>query len=133
MTSSLLTFLQTITVRAAEDLHPYWMSLIGEGGFGRRTLWLGVIDEEGHPTPVVVPIDDIPRAPTASGLAALSTVLAGVVAFGTPVLMISRPGPHEVRDEDRRWARELTPLAPRWPVHLATADQQGRSTLWPIT
>jgi hypothetical protein len=63
MTSLLLAFLQTITVRTAADLLPYWDALVGDGGFRQRTLWVGVLDEDAHPTPVVVPIDDVPPVP----------------------------------------------------------------------
>jgi len=40
-------------------------------------LWLMLLDEEGRPQPVVVPIDDIPVAPgsLAEGLAAGSTLV----------------------------------------------------------
>ncbi len=126
------TLLQSITVATADDLATFWGALMGGGGFGQRTLWLVVLDESGRPTPVVVPIDDIPRVPTTSGVDALGTVVAGIGDFGTVVMLISRPGPHSVQEDDRSWARALTPLVPSWPVHLATADGDGRCRIWSI-
>ena len=117
--------LATIPHRAiatAADLAAFWTTLMGEGGFGRRTLWLVLLDEGGHPAPVVVPIDDVPEAPGRRDLEAFATVLAGLADYGTPVLLLSRPGPVEVQPDDLQWARSLAPLAPAWPVHLATAE-----------
>jgi hypothetical protein len=119
--------LRSATVSAASDLAALWAALMGEGGFDRRTLWLVLLDRGGHPAPVVVPLDDIPAEPGPRDVAGLGTVLTGVADLGTPVLLLSRPGPPEVQDSDRRWAAALGPLAPAWPVHLATADPAGGS------
>lgn len=121
------TLLRSATVTAAPDLTALWAALMGDGGFARRTLWLVLLDPGGHPAPVVVPIDDVPAEPGPRDVAGLGTVLAGVADLGTPVLLLSRPGPAEVQDADRRWAAVLRPLAPAWPVHLATADPDDGS------
>jgi hypothetical protein len=110
-----------------DDLAELWRSLMAGGGFGRRTLWLVLLDDAGHPAPVVVPIDDIPTYPGRKDVRALGAVLAGIAPLGTPVLLLSRPGCGEVQDGDRRWAEALAPLAPAWPVHLATADVDDSS------
>jgi hypothetical protein len=114
--------LQTTSVTTAEDLAAFWTVLMGKGGFGRRTLWLVLLDDGGHPAPVVVPIDDVPEAPGRRDVEAFGAVLTGLADYGTAVLLLSRPGPVEVQPDDLRWARALAPLAPTWPVHLATAE-----------
>jgi len=116
------SLLQTATIDTADDLATFWTALMGEGGFGRRTLWLVLLDDGGHPAPVVVPIDDVPQSPGRRDVDAFSAVLAGLADQGTAVLLLSRPGPVEVQPDDLRWARALAPLAPVWPVHLATAE-----------
>ena len=122
MTTPDLALLRHQTVTTADDLAAFWTAFMGEGGFGRRTLWLVLLDDGGHPAPVVVPIDDIPRAPGRRDTDAFGAVLAGLADYGTAVLLLSRPGPVEVQPDDLRWARALAPLAPAWPVHLATAE-----------
>jgi len=114
--------LQSTTITTAANLAAFWTTLMGEGGFGRRTLWLVLLDDGGHPAPVVVPIDDLPQTPGRRDVDAFGTVLAGLADYGTAVLLLSRPGPVEVQPDDLRWARALAPLAPAWPVHLATAE-----------
>jgi hypothetical protein len=121
--------LRSATVTAPSDLAALWAALMGDGDFDRRTLWLVLLDPGGHPAPVVVPIDDVPAEPGPRDVAGLGTMLAGVADLGTPVLLLSRPGPPEVQDADRRWVAVLGPLAPAWPVHLATPDPGGRA--WP--
>ena len=102
MTSSAKTLLNSITVATADDLVTLWAAVMGGGGFGRRTLWLVVLQDDGRPTPVVVPIDDIPRLPTRRDIDGLKTVLDGIIDFGTVILLLSRPGPDAVQDYDRR-------------------------------
>ncbi len=133
MTPSPNTLLQTITVTTADDLVTLWGALMGGGGFGRRTLWLVVLEDDGRPTPMIVPIDDIPRAPTQRDVDGLSTILAGIAEFGSVVWLLSRPGVDVVQEDDRRWARALTPLASAWPVHLATRGVDGQGKVQPIT
>jgi hypothetical protein len=133
MTESLRAHLQTITISSAEDLASFWRELTGGGGFGRRTLWLAVVDDAGHPTPVVAPIDDIPRAPTETDVDNLGFILDGMAKYGTVVMLLSRPGEHGVREEDRHWARTLSRLSLRWPLQLATADASGRCKIWSLS
>ena len=109
-------------VRTSADLFSLWQSLMGEGGFGRRTLWLVFMYDDGQVSPVIVPIQDIPARPDAL-VANLGAVIAGLRDDGvnSVAMLLSRPGPRAMTDADRAWARTLTPLTP-WPVHLATAD-----------
>ncbi len=110
--------LNEIVIHTATDLERMWQLIMGRQGPGVRSLWLMLLDEEGRPRPVVVPIDDIPVAPDslAEGLA---EVLSGLRDVGDPVLLLSRPGPDAVTEADRHWGRALAPLT-RWPVHLYT-------------
>ena len=91
---------------------------MGPAGPGLRSLWLALLDDEGQLQPVIVPIDDVPMDPGELVLG-LREVLDGVRNFADPVLLLSRPGPWEMTDSDRRWGCALVPLT-RWPVHLYT-------------
>jgi hypothetical protein len=116
---------QSTVVSSAADLAELWRALMGDGGFGRRTLWLGVLDASGRTTPVLVPIDDIPRRPSESDAAGLRRILSDIAGYGTVVMLLSRPGSDTLQDDDRCWGQALTPLAPGWPIHLATAGAAG--------
>ncbi len=129
MSESLPRPRSTITVSGPDDLVTLWGTLVGDGGFGRRSLWLTVLDDAGRPAPVVVPVDGIPCVPTPSDVDALEMLVAGILDLGTVVLLLSRPGGCEVLEDDRTWASALAPLAPCWPVHLATVDADGRCTV----
>jgi hypothetical protein len=113
-------------VHSDTELYELWQGLMGSGGFGRRSLWLLFFNQDGRPEPVIVPIDDIPGRPDARLIDALGQVVAGLMAEGTVAsvaMLLSRPGPRQMTDADRVWARALAPVTPRWPVHLATTDR----------
>src|SRR4051794_25687526 len=129
MTDPQSLILGTAAISSADDLAAFWSALMGGGGFGRRSLWLVLLDESGRAAPVVVPIDDVPEFPSPLELEAFGRVLAGLADIGTPVLLLSRPGSSQVQEGDRRWAQALTPLAPTWPVHLATVAAGDSSAL----
>jgi hypothetical protein len=113
------------TISTTDDLAALWGTLMGEGRFASRTLWLAVLDESGRPSPVLVPIEGIPRVPTPSDVSAFSRALDGISDLGTVVMLISRPGSESIQEDDRSWSRALTPLAPEWPIHLATSGREG--------
>ncbi len=113
------TSLNEIHVRTPADLHEMWRLIMGTGGTAQRSLWLALLDEEGRPEPVIVPIDDVPMHPDEM-LAGLREVLTDIRRFGEPVALLARPGGPGMTDADRGWARALTRLT-RWPVHLYTA------------
>jgi hypothetical protein len=77
-----------------------------------------LLDEEGQLEPVIVPIDDVPLRPD-SMEAGLAEVITGLRDLGDPALLLSRPGPGGMTEEDRQWGRMLAPLT-RWAVHLYT-------------
>ena len=112
------TELDEIVISTPADLERLWQLIMGKHGPGARSLWMVLLDEEGRPRPVVVPIDDIPRTPDCM-VDGLAEVLSGMKDLGEPVLLLSRPGPDGMTDADRQWARALAPLT-RWPVHLYT-------------
>lgn len=122
-------YLNSMTVTTVQDLAALWSSVLADGGFGRRSLHVLILDDEGRPAPVVVPIDDIPEVPTAAEIDGFGRLLEHLEGFGTPVLLLSRPGPSAVMEPDRQWARALQRLTPRWPVHLGTEDAFGRGVI----
>lgn len=125
MTTSTQDLLATITVRTTADLVRLWSTVVGDGGFGRRTLWLVFLDEAGRPAPVVVPVDDIPLVPSRADADSLGHFLDHFGGAGTQALLLSRPGPCGVQAHDREWARALAPYARPWPLHVATENAFG--------
>lgn len=100
---------------------------MGEGGFGRRSLWLIFLDEDGRQSDLIVPIDDIPMLPDPRDVGAITDLIARIrdeVGVAEVPMLISRPGPSEMTEGDRRWAAALTAALrdqhPQWPIHLAT-------------
>ena len=122
----------TPPITSAADLARFWAALMGDGGFGRRTLWLVLLDDEGRPAPAVVPVDDVPDVPSAADVDSFGHFFDHLGGYGTPVLLLSRPGPPVVGEDDRQWGRALAPLAPRWPVHLAAEDAAGHCVVTPL-
>ena len=132
MTTSNSHVLNSIAVRTPRDLVRLWVALMGGGGFGRRSLWLVFLGDDGRPAPAVIPIDDIPLTPSAADVDSFRHFFDHLDGYGTPVLLLSRPGPCAVQDHDRQWARALASCAPRWPVHLATDGAFGRCVVTPL-
>lgn len=124
------TSVQRPPILTDRDLFERWEELMGDGGFGRRSLWLIFLDEEGHQAELIVPIDDVPMLPHPPEVRRIAEVVAGVRAelgVADVPLLLSRPGPSYITDGDRRWAMALTEACrdqrPRWPIHLATRDR----------
>src|SRR5262249_15348545 len=44
---------QDTMVRTTKDLYELWQSLMGSGGFGRRSVWMLFFDADGRPEPVI--------------------------------------------------------------------------------
>jgi hypothetical protein len=113
------------TIHDDDGLREHWRQLMGSDGFGRRSLWLIFIGDDGEMVRTVVPIDDIPFEPDVSGLAEIAASIADACAGETTVaVLLARPGPGTMSDQDRRWARAIRSAVPHrlspWPVHLAT-------------
>ncbi|MDF8263287.1 bifunctional DNA primase/polymerase [Luteipulveratus flavus] len=123
------TPLSNSVISSNDDLLRVWRKLMGDGGFGKRSLWLIFLDDEGRPAPLVVPIDDIPPEPDPEDIRRIADLVRRVqdeLGVRSVPMLISRPGPSRMTDSDRRWAVGLTGAfadqqAP-WPIHLATAD-----------
>jgi hypothetical protein len=112
-------------IRTQSDLEALWRRLMGRLGFSRTTLWLVLLDADGRPTPVVIPIDDIPSRPT-DAVEHLSDLLAHLVQpGGSVVFLLSRPGPDgPLTPSERAWTRALEIVGRNvgstvWPVHRA--------------
>jgi len=115
-------------VRSDLDLFELWQQLIGEPGFGRRSLWLVFFDHESRVSPVIVPIDDVPDEPDPLLLSNFAAAVRALVAsqdLASVAPLLSRPGPGSMQPSDRRWAgavrQAFGSLSP-WPVHLATSQ-----------
>jgi hypothetical protein len=132
MTTPPVDLINSTTVTTADDLARFWSALMGDGGFGRRTLWLAFLDETGRPVPSVVPVDDLPELPTSADVDSFRQFFDHLDGYGTPVLLLSRPGSCDVQEHDRQWGRALASCTPRWPVHLATEDAFGRCVVTPL-
>jgi hypothetical protein len=116
---------QDTLINSTTDLQQLWRSLLGDGGFSRRSIWLLFLDEEGRPSPVLVPIDDIPRRPVQRFLDNLRYMAHELVGNGdvaSMAMLLSRPGQVTMTDEDRTWARALHEISADWPPFLAVAD-----------
>lgn len=122
-------------VRTDEDVRRRWRSLMGEGGFGRTTLWVVWYDADGRQLPVVMPIDDLPESLDSTLLDNLIMILADPVNVGAAsvALALSRPGAATVTVADRHRANAILAAADRarcrgsfglklWPIQLATAN-----------
>lgn len=126
-------------VRTDEEVRLRWRSMMGDGGFGRTSLWIVWYDAEGRQLPVVVPIDDLPQALEPDGVDSLSMIIADPASFGAAsvALLLSRPGPGSVTQTDRDRANAILAGIHRarqrgafglkvWPIHLATTNSVRR-------
>lgn len=108
-----------------------WSALMGEGGFGYRSLWLLFLDREQWTLPVIAPGEDMPLRPEQwhlDGLFGLVETLRRDDVVHSFAALLSRPGPATKTADDRAWAAALTRTArardvPMWPVHLATHER----------
>jgi hypothetical protein len=116
-------------VHTTDDLFQLWQDLMGPGGFAYRGLWMIFLRPDGELNPVVAPLEGVPVEPDHAAIAALANIVAEVLSDepGSVAFLLSRPGPSQMLDEDRRWARALRdalgPELARWPVHLATSGR----------
>lgn len=121
----------TTPIRTHHDLFALWEAIVGEPGFGRRTLWLSFLDDDQRPLKLILPFDDMPESVDTTTIGRLFDTVRearaeGAIPYASLAVMFSRPGSGRIREGDRAWARALHDLlsdqTPRWPVHLATDD-----------
>ena len=114
-------------IRNDSELADFWSGLMATADSGGRTLWAILIAAGGAVLPTIIPIDDIPARPDRKLLAGLAQVLSqvGQEQGASVALLVSRPGPMAMTEDDRRWARALRGIAGgrQWPVHLATSNR----------
>jgi hypothetical protein len=116
-----------VPVRTQTDLHRLWRALMGELGFGGRSLWLSLLEPDGQPTPVLLQIEELPEAPSqeqADRLTLFCQTLLTEMGPGQLTFLLSRPGRAGLHEGERRWAGALQEVhrrlgVPAWPVHRA--------------
>lgn len=105
---------------------------MGELGFGARSLWVHVLDDQSRPTQFLVQIEDIPDLPEGDHLDSVVQMARHFIVEGssnaTVVFLLTRPGRRGLTPEERVWARGLQAAVARaglpvWPVHCAN-DQE---------
>ena len=115
------------TVRSAADVERLWRALMGPWGFGRRSLWILLLDGE-HVTKQLLQIDDCDGIPDAEldgdALQQMLRVMAESADRPVFAFLRSRPGVGSPDASDRGWismayaASRATGL-PCEVVHLA--------------
>ena len=116
-------------IRTRAELTELWRDLMGDDGFGIRTLWHLLLGSDGRLSPVILPIEDVPELPDPAMLGNLAAVLQQVCCdqeLTSVAVLLSRPGGRAMTDRDRGWACAIRDgygaLSP-WPVHLATRGE----------
>lgn len=131
--------LEDLAARLADDgashVTDAWRRFTAAHYWTRRELWLNVLVDD-EPTPVLVPIDDIPDEPDPAGIAGLMHLCGhlddelGATSFAFLLVRPSIGGPSA---QDRRWASSLLTAArtsgiPLEPIHHANAVAVGAFT-----
>lgn len=115
-------------IHTDDDLFRLWQQLMGEGGFGRRSLWLVFLELDRCPAKVIVPIDDVPELPdqeSVDRVVWLADQICERQGLATAPMCLSRPGSSRMTGSDREWAKAVRGAAGErhpWPLHLATKD-----------
>lgn len=111
------------------ELARLWEFLTGGVVPDSRTLWLAMLDAEGRATPTVFPIAHCPDEPQPVQLDNIAELVAHLVEEGLAVtvpVLLARPGPGAMTEQDRRWARlvreRFGAVTTRWATHLLTTS-----------
>ncbi len=122
----------SVPVRSPAELTDRWRTLLDPPTFRARSLWLTWFDAHGRQSPVVVPVEDVPRSPDPSSYAALRG-LNGAVAESQGrgchlAMALCRPGAATVQDSDDEWVAALADVfdglvGQTWSLHLAAGGQ----------
>ena len=76
----------------------------------RRQLWLMFLDASHVQLPLLIPIADIPVAPSADDIPRWATLIdntAEAVEAASVVVVLERYAPEQLTEADRSWARQL--------------------------
>jgi|SRR5690625_363320 len=126
-----------LATRLADDASPVtlmWQELAAEASWTARELWLNVF-VDGEPTPLVVPIDDLPDEPDPSGVAGLMTMCErlveqlGATSFA---FLLARPSVGGPSDADLRWAVALVEAARDAGIPLETIHHANAAGVEPF-
>jgi hypothetical protein len=109
------------------SLYELWQTLMGPGGFARRSIWMVFFEPGGRTIPSIQAIDEIPILPVPQFVENLEGIVAQLMdddGVGSAAFLLSRPGSVSMSSGDRIWARALQNLCRigGWPLHLATCD-----------
>lgn len=107
------------------SLYELWQTLIGPGGFARRSIWMVFFEPDGRTIPSIQAIDEIPILPVRQFVENLEGIVEQLMegdGVGSAAFLLSRPGSINMSSGDRIWARALQNLCRigGWPLHLAT-------------
>ena len=76
----------------------------------RRQLWLMFLDASDVQLPVLLPVADVPVAPSAEDAPRWATLIentAEATEAASVVVVLERYAPEQLTDADRAWARQL--------------------------
>ncbi len=95
-----------------------WRALMGQVGFAEPQLWVLFI-ARNRPLHVAK-VEGVPLHPDADDVERLGDFLHDVVGDGVEfAFLFARPGGSMRTPGDLAWARGLSTLATKWPIHLA--------------
>lgn len=124
----------TKPVTTTTELHLLWRRLMGELGFGYRSLWVMPLAPNGKPLGGLQRVEHIPVHPDPKLLETIALVVKAAAprrhrkpaagALPLAAVLLSRPGGPELAASDRAWAAALADEADRtgvpfWPMCAA--------------
>jgi hypothetical protein len=121
-------------IRTQADLYRHWRALMGELGFGYRSLWVQLIGPDDRSAPMLLHIEHLEEEPDELFLTNLMGILRHVTTDSPAdvrvAMLLSRPGRRDLTTSDRIWIAGLQRSAAQAalftePMHLAN-DQELR-------
>ncbi len=113
-----------------------WRSLMKPVGWHDDRVYATVIDAGRHPTPMVLEIDEIPHRWTAADSRGLLSIYAQVLADNAPggsvAILLCRPGPARLTDNDRRCCRDLYDAGREASVALEVVHMGTDTAIIPV-
>lgn len=119
-------------VRSAAELTDRWRTLLDPPLFRTRSLRLTWFDYEGRQSPVVAPVEDLPRTPDPglyAGFRGLNGAVADSMGRGCHLAMaLCRPGAAKVQASDDEWVAAFADVFDglvdqTWSLHLAASGE----------